>query len=847
MYVLFFWCNMIMAQNISHTFRDMPLPDVLKAINNASERYRIFFIYDELEDFTVTADIKDKSIPDAVREVIGFYPMAVTYSDSIISVECVRKEQTKLIGRVVDNNGEAVAFANIALLSPEDSSCIVGGVSNANGDFVIPCEKRRVLAKVSFVGYKTKYISCNVGEIGTIRLVPDAIMLNGVTVKGNMPKTWLKHDAMVTSVAGTVLEKAGTVEDLLATIPMVDTSNGHVEVFGRGEAEIYVNGRKVQDNTELQQMVSENVQNVEVVNNPGVRYSASTKAVIRIKTRRPQGEGFGFTETAELVYDRGWNNLKEQIDMNYRHGGLDISGRVTGKTATDKTDFANVIDTYLANHWHQEARSKVNDNMKNLQTMVQANYIVNDSNSFGARYGFTRTPHHERYGIFSSVLSQDGEDIERNESEIVYGEQRGNHSLNVYYNGKVGKWELDFNADGLWNKMTGHTASDENTWSGAENGIRDVRTENINRNTLLATRLVAGHPFAGGMMYIGGEASVNTSNNGHTDESGFTKNDESKIRESIFSGFAEYRRRIAFIDAVAGLRYEHVKSDYYLYGVFQREQSRRYSDLFPSLSLSAKTGKVYMQLSYSNDIRRPAYSDLSSAVTYINRYTYEGGNPYLRSTYTRNVVLNMSYSFWLMSAGYKHVKDDRMAILRPYENNPSIAYSYPDNIGAYGQFFLALNASPSIHNVWYPKVTAMLQFQDLIAETPWGNVRFDRPQLIVKWNNMVMLPWKLRLDVKFNFITCGDNTVNRVQRYFLDTSVSIRRDFLKDKLSLQIKAIDPFQTIRNEGEIYSASHVFRYINNDAHCRISLRAVYKFNAARDKYKGKGAGNAEKNRL
>lgn len=119
-----------------------------------------------------------------------------------------------------------------------------------------------------------------------------------------------------------------------------------------------------------------------------------------------------------------------------------------------------------------------------------------------------------------------------------------------------------------------------------------------------------------------------------------------------------------------------------------------------------------------------------------------------------------------MSAGYKHVKDDRMAILRPYEDNPSIAYSYPDNIGAYGQFFLALNASPSVHDVWYPKVTAMLQVQDFIAETPWGTVRFDRPQLIVKWNNTVMLPWKLRLDVKLNFITCGDNTVNRVRRYF---------------------------------------------------------------------------------
>ena len=103
--------------------------------------------------------------------------------------------------------------------------------------------------------------------------------LNEVVIKSSLPKTRAKGDAMRTSVAGSVLEKAGTANDVLTRIPNIEAaSNDGVKVWGRGAAEVYINGRKMLDANELSRLRSEQIQYVEVVQNPGARYAASTKA-----------------------------------------------------------------------------------------------------------------------------------------------------------------------------------------------------------------------------------------------------------------------------------------------------------------------------------------------------------------------------------------------------------------------------------------------------------------------------------------------------------------------------------------------------------------------------------------
>ena len=100
---------------ISRDYQNLSLSKVLEDLNQAVADKTIYFIYDELEDFTVTAHFSKLSIEDAVREVIGFYPMKVTYEKDAIFIECTQKETTKVIGRVVDDQGQPIEFANISL------------------------------------------------------------------------------------------------------------------------------------------------------------------------------------------------------------------------------------------------------------------------------------------------------------------------------------------------------------------------------------------------------------------------------------------------------------------------------------------------------------------------------------------------------------------------------------------------------------------------------------------------------------------------------------------------------------------------------------------------------------
>ena len=71
--------TMSAKSRITRSYHKESLSKVLEDLNNASNSQTIYFIYDELEDFTVTCSFKRLSLDDAIREVIGFYPMTITY------------------------------------------------------------------------------------------------------------------------------------------------------------------------------------------------------------------------------------------------------------------------------------------------------------------------------------------------------------------------------------------------------------------------------------------------------------------------------------------------------------------------------------------------------------------------------------------------------------------------------------------------------------------------------------------------------------------------------------------------------------------------------------------------
>ena len=141
------------AQRISRHYDNVSMSKALMELNDLQHEYTVNFIYDELEDFKVTTDIKHEKLTDAILQIVGFYPIRVVKSgEHEIFVECTHKTNRHLTGTIIDENRQPVPYANVYLLHPSDSTVIGGGVSNEAGVFVIPYEQPTVLARISYVG-----------------------------------------------------------------------------------------------------------------------------------------------------------------------------------------------------------------------------------------------------------------------------------------------------------------------------------------------------------------------------------------------------------------------------------------------------------------------------------------------------------------------------------------------------------------------------------------------------------------------------------------------------------------------------------------------------------------------
>jgi len=289
-------------------------------------------------------------------------------------------------GRVIDEKGEPMPFVNVVLLSLPDSAFVQGAMTDMDGVFKIVTELNQGLFKVTSVGYQTLYL--NAGEGLTIQMKEDTQLLSEVVVKGQLPKTHVKGDAMRTTVAGTILEKAGTMSDALSKIPSLETErDAAVKVLGRGEAEVYINGRKVQDVKELSRLRSDQIQHVDVMQNPGARYAASVKAVVRITLKKAQGEGISFQDNLGGIYQYD-HTLTNNLDVNYRTGCLDVTASLwAGRFGHYKSLQEHNLTYYVGPDFYLSRSNQERESVrKGWSPQLQVNYMLNENHSFGAFY-----------------------------------------------------------------------------------------------------------------------------------------------------------------------------------------------------------------------------------------------------------------------------------------------------------------------------------------------------------------------------------------------------------------------------------------------------------------------------
>lgn len=748
-----------------------------------------------------------------------------------------------ITGRLVDEQNQPVPYANV-ILQKADSTYLSGTVTDLTGAFSLSKQDAARLISISYIGYQTIYKEVKQDDMGILYIHPDTQQLGEVIVKGNLPVTRMKGDAMVTNVENSVLSKVGSANDVLGKIPGITKTQDSYEVFGKGTPLIYINGRKLNDLTELEQLNADEIKNVEVIRNPGSRYDASVKAVIRIQTVKRKGEGFGFNLRSSYYQSKNTDWI-EQANLNYRHHNLDIFGSVYFSDMRYLQDYTVVLRKKGTQEWVHDMNSAGSNLSKMLKGDIGVNYQINDKHTLGIKYQPNKLFSSGGFRDTDTRVTTDGrlyDDIystDDNSSDYDWG-----HEVNAYYNGTVGSVNIDFNLDYFQNGNRDYSTVKELSENYED---RDVHSVGDVKNRLAAGKLVVSFPIGKGTFSVGSEVTYTHRNDDYLNEENYVPDSYSKLEETNMAAFAEYNRSFSWGDWSLGMRYEHDKFDYFENDRHMDDQSRTFDNVFPNLSFSTKIGGIQTQLSYTAKTVRPSYQQLSNNVFYSDRFTLQKGSPALRPTLIHDLSLSAVWKWIQLSLSYSQTKDWILYWGNLVtEDGSQTMLSYRNWDKSIPAFSALLSLTPTV-GCWSPMMGLGMKKQWLTVASFGEPFKLEKPVFIASFNNIIKLPEGFMIGLDASIQSKGAYQNVYFEHPTGSVDISVRKSFLKDALSVELRGNDLLDTNREFIHLYSGDYNIYQKNRYDRREFSVTVRYKFNATKSNYKGTGAGQSQKNRI
>lgn len=667
----------------------------------------------------------------------------------------------------------------------------------------------------------------------------DSVTLQEVVVTATKPLTRFKGEGLVTTIAGTTLGKLGTAKDVLGFIPGVSNNNGNIEVFGKGTPLIYINGRVMRNHIELEQLSSDKLKDIMVINNPGAKYAANTQAVIRITTVKEFGEGFSL-DTKTVAGYKDFLYGKEQIGLNYRIGGLDLYGMFEYNNTRGKGTSSNIQNTWAEEHnmtmldMHSKSKSQLYDGQ------VGINYTTKSNHSFGVYYKFIHKPNKTDVSTVSSLWI----DEQLQENSILSQEKESDyyeHLVDGYYSGRFGKWTTDLTFNLLWRNKN------DNQYIKKDMDVFPISIYDKSNGRMLAGEFHVSRPIWTGNLNLGTEYTNSTRKENSSNEGAVVAVTNNCIEENNVSVYGELVQRLGSLTLQMGLRYEYTNSNYFEYGKMITDQSRNYNKLLPSATLTFPIKQVMFQLNYSRKYIRPLYSQLSSTVYYVNQYIYETGNPLLRTPFSDNVSLNMKYKWLMASATYKHVTDPIITTCSSYDNSAITLLKKENSFEDLHNLQIMLSAMPGfIGKVYYPVLSVGMLTQSYKVDYKGKTINMNHPMMILQFNNILRFPHNFTFTSNFKYRSAGDGENIRMgQSWQIDLGMT---KTFNSHWNVKLSVNDVLNTAKDtKFTMYSGLRNVQ-IEKSLNTRyIELNVGYKFNMPKSRYRGKGAGNSEKSRL
>ena len=766
--------------------------------------------------------------------------------------------QYSISGKIIDQQNQLLAFANIVIEEIGDKKKPTGTVSTDDGDYILEnVSSGKYTIEVSMLGFETQKINkveINSDKTINITLKEESQLLNEIVVKSKRPVIKQTAEKLIVD-----LEKSEMIntnlQDVMRKVPGVLVTNNGISIAGNRGVRILINGKTTEYmdvQTLLRDFPADNISKIEVIEQPGAEYEASgSGAIINIILKKNIRLGTNGNISS-------WVGEDEGLEWGSGFSIASYKNKLNWQTSINYSQSTRRDDLFLVRTVGSETYNQVTVepyDPDNFSIGGNLDYYLNNNHSIGigGRYDNRKST---RTAISTTIIS-DASQTNSLLTENAFDRDRANFNINPYYEYKTDSEKLvvDFNYVDFTNNstntlfdITGSTIPYSDRMY-HQDGTFNIKTYRLDYSKTISDnlKLTAGTRYADVVTDNDLQSLDNTSG-------GFNLIDEESSRfivdETIFAVYSKANATLGKWSFSVGFRYEDSNtrgtSTFIENGLPATKIKRRpIKKIFPSTSLSRElTDVLGASLSYSYRIQRPSYSTLNSFVTFLDPFSGREGNPNLAPAFTNNYQFNLTYEGQpFFSINYSKTDDVIFELIRQ------------DNITAQ---IRQQEVNIKNNTNWNFRLFAPLNFvKDLEGYTGFivTNPSFQSSTYNVnlsKWNLYWFIQANYQLPGDINFELSGNYGTGALEgqievEWLAELDFSFGKKFLKDKLKVNLG----FNKMLNRGFVGNIDYgngIAAVESNGSRQNIQLRVAYSFGSKFGKKKTRRNRNRdEENRI
>ncbi len=804
-----------------------------------------------------------------MKKIMTLLTVALT---ALSLVSFAQLKNGKVSGTVIDGSTKTIESATITLLRAKDSSVAKMSVADKTGKYEFDAvPEGRYLVSISALGH-TKGFS-EIFEISnanpsavlkTIELVPQAKAIDGVTVTAKKPLIEQKLDRTIVNVEASVTNVGNSALEVLEKSPGITVDkDGNISLKGKQGVVVMIDGRPSYLSgadlaNMLRSMTASQLDQIEIMTNPPAKYDAAgNSGVINIKTKKNKQFGYNgsltsgytqgryarFSEGANFNYRNGKVNFFTNLSYNRNHRGEDLD-IIRNFRETGTKELLSIFDqkTKMVNNGHYYSAKVGLDYSVTKKTTI--GFVVNgfynpstwqsttgtliyNPNNILTSQTNTFTKNDEKWKNFSgnvnlrTALDSTGQELTTDLDYIQYRSTSVQPLMSSYYD----------NMGNLTKKpdtLMGNLPQDITIYSGKMDYTLPLKK---------------GAKFEAGIK----SSYVETDNNANYDsiQNGaivhdFNRSNHFVYKENVNAVYINYSRPLGKKwSGQFGLRAENTnaKGDQLTTGI---NFKRNYTQLFPTMYLQYSANeKNQFVINYGRRINRPDYQDLNPFIHFLDRYTYEQGNPNLKPQFSHNIELTHTYKGFLNTTlNYSNTTDIIQQVLEQNEVT-SETYIKKANIATRNQVGIAISAQKELTKWWTGSIYTNVSYNQFKGIVNNEDISIGLTMLMVQAQQQFKWGKGWGAEVSGFYRSKGVEGVIFIKPMG-QVSVGFSKQVLKNKGSIRLNFRDIFagNVARGYSKYGTVDATFKNVNDSR--AVSLAFTWRFNKGKLK-----AGSNRKN--